>query len=277
MTAQPTTHATDLSARGIDLGYDGKIVVKELDLTISISEITSIVGPNGCGKSTTLRALSRLLKPLAGTVVLDGKAISEYPTKEVARHLAMLPQGPSTPEGLTVEGLVWHGRYPHQGFLGSRSESDADAVDWALEQTHLAKFAERPLDSLSGGERQRAWIAMALAQQTPILLLDEPTTFLDLGHQLEVLELLGRLNEEQGITIVMVLHELNQASRYADVMVAMNHGKIWAQGPPTEVLTTELLHDVFGVDANVAVDPSFHKPVFVPLGRAHPPEQVHGS
>jgi len=258
----------ELSARGLDLGYDEKIVVTDLDLTISMGHVTSIVGPNGCGKSTTLRALSRLLKPLAGSVVLDGKAITEYHTKEVARRLGMLPQGPSTPEGLTVEGLVWHGRYPHQGFLGSRSEDDAEAVEWALAQTHLEEFGGRLMDSLSGGERQRAWIAMALAQQTPILLLDEPTTFLDLGHQLEVLELLGRLNRDQGITIIMVLHELNQASRYSDVMVAMNRGKIWAEGSPVDVLTESLLLEVFGVDASVRVDPSFSKPVFVPLGRA---------
>jgi iron complex transport system ATP-binding protein len=258
----------ELTARGLDLGYDDKVVVTDLDLTISMGHVTSIVGPNGCGKSTTLRALSRLLKPLAGSVVLDGKAIVEYHTKEVARRLGMLPQGPSTPEGLTVEGLVWHGRYPHQGFLGSRSEDDAAAVEWALAQTHLEEFGDRLMDSLSGGERQRAWIAMALAQQTPILLLDEPTTFLDLGHQLEVLELLGRLNRDQGITIIMVLHELNQASRYSDVMVAMNRGKIWAEGSPVDVLTESLLLEVFGVDASVRVDPAFDKPVFVPLGRA---------
>lgn len=265
MTDIDTSHS--LSAVGVDLGYD-EVVVADMDLDIGVGAITSIVGPNGCGKSTTLRALSRLLKPMKGTVYLDGKVINEYATKEVARRLAMLPQGPSTPEGLTVEGLVWHGRYPHQGFLGSKSAQDAEAVEWALEQTELRHYATRQLDELSGGERQRAWIAMALAQQTPILLLDEPTTFLDLGHQLEVLELLQVLNESQGITIVMVLHELNQASRYSDTMVAMKDGLIWSQGHPSEVLTEDLLRDVFGVEASVSVDPRFDKPVFIPLRRS---------
>lgn len=267
MTTTETDTDRGLRASGVDLGYDS-IVVQGLDLTIEQGSITSIVGPNGCGKSTTLRALSRLLKPMSGVVYLDGKLINEYPTKEVARRLAMLPQGPSTPEGLTVEGLVWHGRYPHQGFLGSKSPRDAEAVEWALDQTELGHYAERQLDSLSGGERQRAWIAMALAQQTPILLLDEPTTFLDLGHQLEVLELLQSLNTAQGITIVLVLHELNQASRYSDTMVAMKDGEIWTHGPPSEVLTEGLLRDVFGVEAAVNIDPRFGKPVFIPLRRS---------
>ena len=257
----------ELTAVGVDLGYDF-VVVRDLDLAIDVGAVTSIVGPNGCGKSTMLRALSRLLKPMRGVVYLDGKLITDYPTKEVARRLAMLPQGPSTPEGITVESLVWHGRYPHQGFLGSRASEDAEAVEWALDQTHLTQFASRQLDSLSGGERQRAWIAMALTQQTPILFLDEPTTFLDLGHQLEVLELLQTLNEDSGITIVMVLHELNQAARYSDTMIVMNAGRIWARGSPAEVLTESLLREVFGVDAAVSIDPRFGKPVFIPLGRS---------
>ena len=272
MEARQTTNddarsGHSLRTAGVDLGYDF-VVVRDLDLDIDMGAITSIVGPNGCGKSTTLRALSRLLKPMRGVVYLDGKLIAQYPTKEVARRLAMLPQGPSTPEGLTVEDLVWHGRYPHQGFLGSKTADDAAAVEWALEQTRLVDFTDRQLDSLSGGERQRAWVAMALAQQTPILLLDEPTTFLDLGHQLEVLELLQTLNEGSGITIVMVLHELNQASRYSDTMIAMSAGEIWARGTPAEVLTETLLREVFGVDAAVSIDPRFNKPVFVALGRA---------
>ena len=272
MEARATTNddarsGHSLRTAGVDLGYDF-VVVRDLDLDIDMGAITSIVGPNGCGKSTTLRALSRLLKPMRGVVYLDGKLIAQYPTKEVARRLAMLPQGPSTPEGLTVEDLVWHGRYPHQGFLGSKTADDAEAVEWALEQTRLVDFTDRQLDSLSGGERQRAWVAMALAQQTPILLLDEPTTFMDLGHQLEVLELLQTLNTGSGITIVMVLHELNQASRYSDTMIAMSAGEIWARGTPAEVLTETLLREVFGVDAAVSIDPRFNKPVFIALGRA---------
>ncbi len=259
---------TELRTSDLTLGYDDRIVVRSLDLTFPIGRITAVVGPNGSGKSTIIRAAARLLRPKGGAVFLDGKAIARIPTKEVARRLAVLPQGPSSPEGLTVERLVWNGRYPHQGFLGTSSAADAEAVAWALRQTHLEDFSERTLDALSGGERQRAWIAMALAQQTPILILDEPTTFLDLGHQLEVLELLGELNERQGMTVIMVLHELNQAARYSDHMVAVQAGSIWRQGTPDEVMTKELLEVVFGVHADVRVDEISGKPYCVPLSRA---------
>ena len=258
----------ELRADHLTLGYDRRIVVTDLDLTFPIGRVTAVVGPNGSGKSTIVRATARLLRPKGGMVLLDGKAIARMPTKEVARRLAVLPQGPSSPEGLTVERLVWNGRYPHQGFLGAGSSADAEAVKWALHETNLEAFADRPLDALSGGERQRAWIAMALAQQTPILLLDEPTTFLDLGHQLEVLELLRDLNARQGMTVVMVLHELNQAARYSDHMVAVRQGEIWRQGPPAEVLTRELLVEVFGVHAEVNIDAISGKPYCVPTARA---------
>jgi iron complex transport system ATP-binding protein len=259
---------TELRAEHLTLGYDRRIVVENLELSFPIGRVTAVVGPNGSGKSTIVRAAARLLRPKAGVVLLDGKAIARMPTKEVARRLAVLPQGPSSPEGLTVERLVWNGRYPHQGFLGTGSRTDAEAVQWALRQTHLEAFGDRPLDALSGGERQRAWIAMALAQQTPILLLDEPTTFLDLGHQLEVLELLRELNANQGMTVVMVLHELNQAARYSDHMVAVSDGRIWKEGLPAEVLTRELLVEVFGVHAEVNIDPGSGKPYCVPTARA---------
>ena len=255
-----------LEGVGLELAYDDKVVVPDLDIHLPVGRITSIVGPNGCGKSTTLRALSRLLKPKGGSVLLDGEEISELPTKEVARRLAILPQGPTPPAGLTVERLVWHGRYPHQGALGSTGPADAQAVKWALQQTEMQAFADRALDSLSGGERQRAWVAMALAQQTPILLLDEPTTFLDLGHQLEVLELLSKLNREMGITIVMVLHELNQAARYSDYLIALKEGRMWTQGAPEEVLTVDLLRDVFGVEADVLMEATSGRPYSIPHG-----------
>jgi ABC-type cobalamin/Fe3+-siderophores transport system ATPase subunit len=258
----------ELRASKLTLGYEKRIVVRDLDLSFPIGRVTAVVGPNGSGKSTIVRATARLLRPRSGVVLLDGKAIARMPTKEVARRLAVLPQGPSSPEGLTVERLVWNGRYPHQGFLGTSSAGDAEAVQWALRETHLEAFADRPLDALSGGERQRAWIAMALAQQTPILLLDEPTTFLDLGHQLEVLELLGELNRNQGMTVVMVLHELNQAARYSDHMVAVHEGSIWREGTPSEVLTPELLNEVFGVHATVVVDPGSGRPYCLPTSRA---------
>lgn len=277
MTTAPTNERstadppTELRTSDLTLGYDDRVVVRSLDLSFPIGRITAVVGPNGSGKSTIVRAAARLIRPKGGAVFLDGKAIARTPTKEVARRLAVLPQGPSSPEGLTVDRLVWNGRYPHQGFLGTSSVGDAEAVAWALRQTHLEDFAERTLDALSGGERQRAWIAMALAQQTPILILDEPTTFLDLGHQLEVLELLGELNERQGMTVIMVLHELNQAARYSDHMVAIHRGGIWRQGSPDAVLTQELLEVVFGVHAEVRVDPVSGKPYCVPRARATEP------
>jgi len=266
--SRPAGQVHELRADHLVLGYDSRVVVPDLELVVPIGRVTAIVGPNGCGKSTTLRALARLLKPKHGAVLLDGKVVARLPTKEVARKMAILPQGPSSPEGLTVERLVWHGRYPHQGFLGTSTQADVDAVAWALAQTNLESFATRTLDSLSGGERQRAWVAMALAQQTPVLLLDEPTTFLDLGHQLEVLELIRQLNATQQMTIVMVLHELNQAARYSDHMVAMYDGRIWSMGPSEAVLTVELLAEVFGVKAEVHLDAS-GKPVCIPLARAN--------
>jgi iron complex transport system ATP-binding protein len=253
-----------LQAANLTLGYGEKIIVKELNLTIPARQITVLVGRNGCGKSTFLRALARLMSPQSGQVYLDGKAIATLPTKEVARRLATLPQTPTAPEGLTVEGLVYHGRYPHQGLFGGFTDKDRAAVRWALEATGMLEFRDRPLQALSGGQRQRAWIAMALAQETEYLLLDEPTTYLDMAHQMEVLDLLQRLNREQQRTIVMVLHDLNHAARYAHHLVALYEGQVVAEGDPNTVLTPGLVRRVFGVEAAIITDPVSGAPLCVP-------------
>lgn len=257
-----------LQAEQIHLAYDGKSIIESLDLQIPPGQITALVGPNGCGKSTLLRGLARLLKPHTGSVFLDGKAIHALSTKEVARQIGILPQSPVAPEGLTVHELVAQGRYPHQGWLQQWSAEDEHIVRDALAITNMADFADRPLDTLSGGQRQRAWIAMSLAQQTEILLLDEPTTFLDLAYQLEVLDLLQDLNE-QGRTIVMVLHDLNQACRYADHLVAMRQGEIVAQGAPSLIVDEALIREVFQMECHVTVDPITGTPLCVPIGRKH--------
>ncbi|GII00700.1 ABC transporter ATP-binding protein [Planobispora takensis] len=260
-----------LQAVDVRLGYGDRVVVDGLDLGIEAGTVTTIIGPNGCGKSTLLRALGRLLKPSGGEVLLDGKRIDRMPTKEVARILGVLPQAPTAPEGLTVADLVARGRHPHQTWYRQWSSDDEAAVGEALSMTGLGDLGERPLDELSGGQRQRAWISMALAQGTDLLLLDEPTTFLDLAHQIEVLELVRRLHGELGRTVVMVLHDLNLAARYADRLVAMRAGKVVAAGTPSEVLTESLLAEVFDLDAKVIEDPVAGTPLVVPIGtRPHP-------
>ncbi|NBE99107.1 ABC transporter ATP-binding protein [Nonomuraea sp. KC401] len=255
-----------LQAAGVKLGYGERIVVDGLDLGIEAGTATTIIGPNGCGKSTLLRALGRLLKPQGGEVLLDGKRIDKIPTREVARILGVLPQAPIAPEGLTVADLVARGRHPHQTWYRQWSSDDEGAVTEALDMTGLADLAERPLDELSGGQRQRAWISMALAQGTDLLLLDEPTTFLDLAHQVEVLELVRHLHRQAGRTVVMVLHDLNLAARYADRLVAMRGGRVISSGTPHEVLTEELLGEVFELDAKVIEDPVAGTPLVVPIG-----------
>ena len=254
----------------VQVGYGERVVIGGLSLTIQRGGITALVGPNGSGKSTLSKALARLLKPSGGAVYLDGTAISRMPTAAITRQLAILPQGPVAPAGLTVGELVEQGRYPHAGPLKMLVRQDYAAISEALALTGMSAFAARPLDSLSGGERQRAWIALALAQATPVLLLDEPTTFLDIGHQLEVLELVRRLNRERGMTIVLVLHDLNHAARYADRMVALSEGRIVADGPPVEVLTPALLAQVFGVQAHILTDPASHTPVCLPYATIAP-------
>ncbi|WP_093357043.1 ABC transporter ATP-binding protein [Pseudonocardia ammonioxydans] len=243
-----------LRTERIRFAYEETTVLADLSVDVPQGRITSIVGPNGCGKSTLLRAMARLLKPRSGTVYLDGEAIANLATREVAKRLGVLPQDPRAPEGLTVRELASQGRYPHQSFLRQWSKSDERAVARSLEITGVDEFADRSLDTLSGGQRQRAWISMALAQETDTLLLDEPTTYLDMGHQLEVLELLARLNREEKQTSVMVLHDLNSAARYSHHMIALCEGAVHTAGPPHEVVTPRVIRDIFGVEADIIYD-----------------------
>jgi iron complex transport system ATP-binding protein len=270
VTALGTPRATApvrLAADGVRLAYGDRVVVDDLDLQLTDGSFTAIVGPNGCGKSTLLRALGRLLRPTAGTVLLDGRAITSTPTREVAKVLGLLPQTPLAPEGLTVADLVSRGRHPHQSWLRQWSSDDEAVVTEALTWTDMADLADAPVDALSGGQRQRAWISMALAQGTDLLLLDEPTTYLDLAHQVDVLELVGRLHTERGRTVVVVLHDLNLAARYAERLVAMKDGVLVAAGTPAEVLTEQLLADVFELEARVVPDPVTGTPMVVPVRR----------
>ncbi|MDX3354046.1 ABC transporter ATP-binding protein [Streptomyces sp. ME01-24h] len=259
----------DLRARGLHLAYADRLVVEDLDLAIPSGRITAIVGANACGKSTLLRALARLLAPRRGAVELDGRALRSVPTRELAQRLGILPQTPVAPEGLTVIDLVGRGRSPHQTWWRQWSEADERAVHEALAATGLTALADRAVDELSGGQRQRAWIAMAVAQGTPVLLLDEPTTYLDLAHQIDVLDLVTDLNRRERRTVVMVLHDLNQACRYADHVIAMKAGRIAAEGPPAEVITTETVEDVFGLRCQVTTDPVSGTPLVIPMSRHH--------
>lgn len=257
---------TALTARQLTLAYDRTTIIQNLNLEIPAHQITALVGPNGCGKSTLLKGLARLLKPQSGMVYLDSAAIAKLSTKEVAKRLGMLPQSPVAPEGLTVRELVAQGRYPHQSWFQQWSKDDEQFSEQALAITGMTELGGRPLDSLSGGQRQRAWIAMALAQNTDILLLDEPTTFLDLAHQIEVLDLLYDLNH-QGRTIVMVLHDLNQACRYANYLVVMRQGHLYAQGTPDAVMTEAMVSEVFGIESRIVPDPITGTPLCVPVSR----------
>ncbi len=276
MTSPQTTRSADasagararLSARGLTLAYDDRVIVDGLDADIVEGTVTCVIGPNGCGKSTMLRALGRLMRPRAGLVELDGRDIHRTPTREVARVLGVLPQQPTAPDGLTVADLVARGRHPAQRWYRQWSGDDHEAVARALEMTGLAELADTPLSELSGGQRQRAWISMVLAQGTDLLLLDEPTTFLDLVHQVDVLDLVRELHDEGGRTIVMVLHDLNLAARYADTVIAMREGRVLASGGPAEVLTPALLREVFGLEAVVVEDPVTGGPLVVPVGRS---------
>ncbi len=258
-----------LTTESLTLAYGDRTVVEALELEIPPGRITAIVGANGCGKSTLLRALARLISPREGTVVLDGKSLHARHTKEVARTLGLLPQSPVAPEGIAVADLVGRGRHPHQKMLSRWSERDYRVVAESLEATGTTDLADRSVDELSGGQRQRVWIAMALAQETDILLLDEPTTFLDVAHQVEVLDLLTDLNRDRGTTIVMVLHDINLAARYAEHIFAVNGGAVVAHGAPSEVVTSELIRTVFDLDAAVIADPVSGTPIVLPRGRHH--------
>ena len=254
-----------LFTHSLDISYDERLIVNQLNLAIPTGKITALIGANGSGKSTILKTMARIMKPKRGSVLLDGKAIHEQSTKEVARQLAILPQNPSAPDGLTVQELVSYGRFPHQknGF-SALSKTDMDIIAWALTVTAMEDFQDRPVEQLSGGQRQRAWIAMAIAQQTEILFLDEPTTYLDMAHQLEVLKLLRNLNLEQHRTIVMVVHDLNHATRYADHIVAIKNGSAISEGTPEQVVTKEVLREVFGIEADIVRDPRSGVPLCLP-------------
>ncbi|MEU8674637.1 ABC transporter ATP-binding protein [Streptomyces sp. NPDC048560] len=264
----------DLRAEGLHLGYDDRPVVTDLDLAVPPGRVTAIVGANACGKSTLLRALARLLAPRQGAVRLDGRALHSIPTRELAQQLGILPQSPVAPEGLTVIDLVNRGRSPHQTWWRQWTKADEQAVRDALEATGTTDLADRAVDELSGGQRQRAWIAMAVAQGTPVLLLDEPTTYLDLAHQIDVLDLVTDLNRREGRTVVMVLHDLNQACRYADHVIAMKAGRIVAEGAPADVITAATVEDVFGLCCQVTTDPVSGTPLVIPVGRHHTPAEA---
>lgn len=252
-----------LEARNLRLAYGRRVAVEDVTLTVAPGECVVLAGPNGSGKSTLLRGLARLMKPSAGTVMLDDRPLAQWPPRALARKLAVLPQSPQSPGELTVEQLVYLGRHPHQTFLGMASARDRESVQDALAETDILHLADRPLAALSGGERQRAWIALTLAQEPELLLLDEPTTFLDMAHALAVLELVRRLNRERGLTVVMALHDLAQATRYADRIALLRGGRLVADGPPAAVLTPATIAEVFGVEAEVATVAGM--PVVVPL------------
>lgn len=260
-----SSNSTHLAMEGIHLklGYSGKTIIPEMNVRIPEGKITSIIGPNGCGKSTLLKGLARIIPVQSGTVLLEGQETKDIPTKEIARKLALLPQGPQAPAGLSVKELVGFGRYPYQKGFGALKEQDRKIIDWAMKETRVDSLAERSVDQLSGGQRQRAWIAMALAQDTPIILLDEPTTYLDMAHQLEVLQLLEKLNRQAHKTIALVIHDLNLAARFSDYLVAMKDGQICYEGSVDKIMTKEMLKNVFNLDAYIEKDPWTGKPTMV--------------
>ncbi|MFB5759951.1 ABC transporter ATP-binding protein [Paenibacillus medicaginis] len=257
-----------LNTVGLNIAYEDRLIVEDLNIEIPQGQITALVGANGSGKSTILKTMARIMQPKGGSVLLDGKSIHKQSTRDVAKQLAILPQNPTAPEGLTVTELVSYGRFPYQKGFGSLKAEDRKMVEWAIGVTGMQDFHDRPIDQLSGGQRQRAWIAMALAQDTDILFLDEPTTFLDMAHQLEVLQLLEQLNANAGRTIVMVVHDLNHAARYAHHMIAIKKGKAQAVGSPVEVMKPDMLREVFGIEADIVTDPRSGVPLCLPYALA---------
>ncbi|HGF0768655.1 TPA: iron-enterobactin ABC transporter ATP-binding protein [Kluyvera georgiana] len=256
-----------LRGEALTLAYGKKTIAESLNVTIPDGHFTAIIGPNGCGKSTLLRTLSRLMTPTHGHVYLDGEEIQRYASKEVARRIGLLAQNVTTPSDISVQELVARGRYPHQPLFTRWRQEDEDAVQRAMQATGIVELASQSVDTLSGGQRQRAWIAMVLAQDTAIMLLDEPTTWLDISHQIDLLELLSELNRERGFTLAAVLHDLNQACRYATHLIALREGKIVAEGAPQEIVTAELIEAVYGLRCMIIDDPVAHTPLVVPLGR----------
>lgn len=261
-----TTATSRLRGDQLTLAYGNKIIAESLQIAIPDGHFTAIIGPNGCGKSTLLRALSRLLPPTCGHVYLDGKQIQHYASKEVAKRIGLLAQNATAPGDITVKELVSRGRYPHQPLFSRWRQQDTDAVNRAMQATNITHLAEQNVDTLSGGQRQRAWIAMVLAQETRIMLLDEPTTWLDISHQIDLLELLSDLNRQQGYTLAAVLHDLNQACRYATHLIALRDGKVIAEGAPNEIVTSALIEEVYGLRCTIIDDPVAHTPLIVPLG-----------
>jgi iron complex transport system ATP-binding protein len=252
-----------LATRDLSIAYGEKVIVDDLNIEIPKGKITTIIGPNGCGKSTTLKSISRILKPKNGSIYISGKEIDQFSTREIAKQMAILPQTPNAPERVTVEELVSYGRFPHKKGFGRLKEEDKSIITWALKDTNMNDYNDMPIGNLSGGQRQRVWIAMALAQQTELILLDEPTTYLDLAHQLEILTLLQHLNESEKRTIVMVLHDLNLASRFSDYIISMKNGKVISSGTPKQVMTKKYLAEVFNIDAAIEIDPRNDKPICI--------------
>lgn len=262
-TEKQTTEQFALEGRQLRIGYSQKTVIPEMNVRIPTGRITSIIGPNGCGKSTLLKGLARIIPLQGGTILINGEDMSRLSTKQIARKMALLPQGPQAPAGLSVRELIGFGRYPYQNGLSSLTQKDREMIDRAMKETRVENLADQSVDQLSGGQRQRAWIAMALAQDTPLILLDEPTTYLDMAHQLEILELLKTLNETEHKTIVLVIHDLNLAARFSDYLITMKDGKIYGEGNVEEIFTTRMLKDVFHLDALIQNDPWTDRPTMV--------------
>lgn len=258
----------DFCAKNISTGYEEKLILEDMNITIPAGKFSVLIGPNGCGKSTLLKSFARLLKPKCGNVLLDGKSIYELPTQHLAKEIGLLPQSPIVPAGITVADLVARGRFPYQNLFGQLSKADYEAIACAMEAMGIAKLADKSVDSLSGGQRQRVWIALVLAQDTDILLLDEPTTYLDIAYQVEILDCLAKLNKLKKTTIVAILHDINLSIRYADHIFAMKKGQLLAEGTPRDIITTDLMKEVYGMESSIITDPETGDPYVIPRSKA---------